>query len=399
MPPLEILSLQSCECLRIGSLNNPPSANNKKIAIGLGVALLVMLAATAVATYFSPTVAPKDVRNDPLSLGVINGKGEWIVAPLYHEIVYLKKSKCFWVKELNPSTAKYFWPPTFLNSIGKNDHWKLLNIDGRELPSELPAGHDPLREWPPTQALGVSFYPDAMATNGPEGAALNNSSGKQLTAGNFHRLTYVGEDTWVGLPSNDDDRTSQEKVFPFIVLGNPMALPAALKLLDQDGRKFASLPKGVMANDGNYVNGMLVFFTAGSGYCIYDKQANTLSQPTLRLPGTFSRRHQSADGPESFNSFYNLPISAAAPVKFIDIAKKGTLLSEVVPVTVADDRALVRTQDDMYGLVNRKGEWILPPEYNRLAYCGPDRIVCSKGRLTMEQSKAQKEQIIAPDVR
>gem|GEM_PF-1758613 len=399
MPPIEKLFLQSYESKRKSSLNNPAGANNKKIAVGLGVALLVMLAASAVSTYYSPTVAPKDVRNDPLSLGVINGKGEWIVAPLYDEIVYLKKSNCFWVKELNPSTAKYFWPPTFLNSIGKNDHWKLLNSDGRELPSDLPAGHDPLREWPPTQALGVSLYPDAMATNGPEGAGLNNSIGKPLTTGNFHRLTYVGEDTWVGLPGQDDDRTYQEKVFPNIVLGNPMALPAALKLLDYQGHKFATLPKGVMSNDGNFVNGMLVFFTAGRGYCIYDKRANSLSQPTFHLPGTFSSRYQSADGPKSFNSFYNLPISAAAPVKFIDIAKKGKLPSEVIPVTVADDRALVRTQDDMYGLVNRKGEWIIPPEYNRLAYCGPDRMVCSKGRLTMEQSKAQKERIIAPDVR
>lgn len=244
-------------------MNNPPNGNSLKVAIGLGIALLVTLAGYAVATYCTPAVAPKDVKNDPLSLGIINSKGEWIVAPQYHEIAYLKKSKRIWGKELNPSTAKYFWPPTLLNSIGKNDHWKLLDIDGRELPSELPAGHEPLREWPPSQALGVSFYPEAMATNGPEGAALNNSSGKQLTAGNFHRLTYVGEDTWVGLPSQDEHRTSEEKFFPFLVLGDPRALPAALKLLDQNGRKIATLPKGVMMADGNYVNGMLVFLTAG----------------------------------------------------------------------------------------------------------------------------------------
>ncbi len=380
-------------------MNNPPNGNSLKVAIGLGIALLVTLAGYAAATYCTPAVAPKDVKNDPLSLGIINSKGEWIVAPQYHEIAYLKKSKRIWVKELNPSTAKYFWPPTLLNSIGKNDHWRLLDIDGRELPSELPAGHEPLREWPPSQALGVSFYPEAMVTNGPEGAALNNSSGKQLTAGNFHRLTYVGEDTWVGLPSQDENRTSEEKFFPFLVLGDPRALPAALKLIDQNGRKIATLPKGVMMADGNYVNGMLVFLTAGVGYCIYDKQANTLSQPTLRLPGTFSSRRQQPDAPKSFNSFYNLPISKSTPIKFIDIKKKGTLPSEVVPVTVADDLALVRTQDDMFGLVNRKGEWILPPDYNRLAYCSPDRFICSKGRLTMQQSKTQKEEIIAPDVR
>ncbi|CAN5157916.1 hypothetical protein BH11CYA1_BH11CYA1_07610 [soil metagenome] len=385
-------------------MNSPASDKNKNknknIAIGLGGALLVVLAATAAFTYWSPpAVIPKDVKNDPLSLGVISGKGEWVVPPLYHEIAYLKKSNRFWVKELNPSNAKYFWPPAFVNSLGKNDHWKLFNSEGRELPSELRAGHEPLREWPPRQALGVSVYPDAMVTNGPDGAELNNSLGRALSPIIFHRLTYVGEDVWVGTPSRDEEATTQEKIFPSIVLGNPMALPAALKLLDQDGRKIATLPKGVMMADGNFVDGMLVFLTAGRGYCIYDKRANSLMSPTLHLPGTFSRRNQPADGPKSFDCFYNLPVSSAAPVKFIDIKKKGTLPSEVVPVTVADDRALVRTQDDMYGLVNRKGEWIIPPEYNRLAYCGPDRLICSKGRLTMQQAKAQKDEIIAPDVR
>ena len=40
MPPLEKLFLQSYESKRKSSLNNPASANNKKIAIGLGLALL-----------------------------------------------------------------------------------------------------------------------------------------------------------------------------------------------------------------------------------------------------------------------------------------------------------------------------------------------------------------------
>jgi len=88
---------------------------------------------------------------------------------------------------------------------------------------------------------------------------------------------------------------------------------------------------------------------------------------SLTMPTYFSGRHVRTGEPRPFKCYYRLPISGDAAVKFID-GEKSSLASEIAPIAVAEILALVSTQNEMFGLVNRKGEWLVKPDYNRLAY-------------------------------
>ncbi len=382
-----------------GPLEESPVERHKVALFIIGAVLILLGVASYAAANYAPAVPLTNVQNNPLLLGVINAKGEWILPPAFEEIIYVKKHDAFWVKESEPSMAKYFWPPNFLNSLGKNKNWKLVDKNGKEIGSHLPEGQDVLREYPPTQATGVSFYDDAIVTNGKEGAGLNEYNGKPLTAANYHRLAYVGENMWVGSPGRDEDATTEEKMFPSITLGNPMHLPPAVVLLDNEGKRVAKLPKGIFGPDGYFVNDILVCQVMGAPSCAIHKTGRIAYSPGAALPDFVRNRFFKPGQPRSFNSFYNLPVSKDKPIKFVDISKKGNYPSEIIPKAVAENIALVSTENDMFGLVSNKGDWLLAPDYNRLAYCSSDRFICSKGTITKEQRKKQQVALGQPDIR
>lgn len=374
-----------------------PKRQKSVLYLLAGILIIMGLASYAAANY-SPPVPLTNVVNNPLLLGVVNARGEWILPPAYDEIVYLKKAEAFWLKEKNPSMAKYLWPPNFLNSIGKSKNWKLVDKNGKDLGAQLPEGQEPLREYPPSQAYGVSFYNDSIAANSKDGASLNDSKGRPLTPSNLHSITYAGEGVWIAQPGRDEEATTEEKVFPNIHLGDPFHLPPAVVLLDEQGKRIVKLPKGVVPR-GFFKNDLLVCDVMGSLPCAVHKSGRLAYSPGAVLPGLLGEKTNRPDEPRSFNAFYNWPISADKPVKFIDISKKGNYPSEIVPVAVAENVALVSTQNDMYGLVNRKGEWLVPPDYNRLAYCGPDRLIVSKGSVDSAQRKQRELDFGRPDIR
>jgi hypothetical protein len=261
-----------------------------------------------------------------------------------------------------------------------------------------------------------------------DGAGLNEPDGKPIAPCKYHSIQDVGEGLWLARPAKEEAKNATEVFVPQASLGDVFKLPPAFVLIDSKDSKVHAVDKNVAIADGYFVNGILVCKSyslgpsilknsngtivlpnnpamarlareGGFNDCAIDKSGQVVVPPGGPIPVPKSARSLQVGAPRSFNSFYNLPVSQSKPVKLIDISKKTGLPSEVEPIAVAEDMALARTQDDTVGLINRKGEWLMPPDYNRLAYCEPDRYVCSKGRLSMAQQKELQNEITAPDIR
>ncbi|MBU6452797.1 MAG: WG repeat-containing protein [Cyanobacteria bacterium REEB67] len=377
----------------------------------VGVAFSFLTSGCAGQTDFKPQ-SQAAVRNDPTSLGVIDKKGDWVLPPLFREIIYVKKLNAFWVKEREPVDSK----------------WKLVDREGKVLQFNLPSDQSPLQQWPPVQCPGFSAYSEAMPVLNKDGAGLDEPDGKPIAPCQYHSMQDVGEGMWLAQPGREAAKNTTEALVPQASLGDDYKLPAAFVLIDSSSKKVQSVDKNVAMPDGYFVDGLLVCksYTIGpsslrssngsivlpaslanlklarsGGFndCAIDKTGQIVIQPGGSLPASQSARSLPMGAPRSFNSFYNLPVSPAKPIKLIELSKKTGLPSEVEPVAVAENLALAKTQDDAVGLINRKGEWVMPPDYNRLAYCEPDRFVCAKGHLSMEQQKALKNEFAAPDIR
>jgi hypothetical protein len=292
----------------------------------------------------------------------------------------------------------------------------------------MSSDQSPLRQWPPTQCPGFSTYLDAMPVLNKDGAGLDEPDGKPLVPCQYHSMQDVGDGLWMAQPGREEAKNSTEALVPQASLGDVYKLPPAFVLIDSTSKKVQSVDKNVAMPDGYFIDGMLVCksYTVGpsslrssngtivlpanlanlrlaraGGFndCAIDKTGQIVVQPGNSLPASQSARAMPIGAPRSLDSFYNLPVSPSKTVKLIALSKKTGLPSEVEPIAVAEDLALAKTQDDTVGLINRKGEWIMPPEYNRLAYCDADRFVCAKGRLSMDQQKALKNEFAAPDIR
>ena len=392
------------------AMRNFWSSCNFKPAL-LGLAFSILASGCAGQTDFRPP-SQSAVRNDPTSLGVIDKKGNWILPPLFKEIVYVKKLRAFWVKERQPADSK----------------WKLVDQEGKGLWSNLPSDQEPLRQWPPPQCLGFSAYPEAMPVMNKDGAGLSEPDGKPIAPCKYHSIHDVGEGFWLAQPGREEAKNATEVLVPQASLGDVFKLPPAFVLINEKDNKVQAVDKNVAMPDGYFVNGILVCksyslgpnmlrssngtivlpshpITArlaqegGINDCAIDKSGQMVIPPGGPIPVSKAARSARLGAPRSFNSFYYLPISPSAPIKLIDISKKTGLPSEVEPIAVAEGIALAKTQDDTVGLINRKGEWLIPPDYNRLGYCEPDRFVCAKGRLSMDQQKELKNEFSAPDIR
>ena len=133
------------------------------------------------------------------SLGIIDMHGKWIVPPRYGRIVYVSKIDAFWVKETKfpPPSPPPDWLNPVLERIAKNDEWKLIDRNGVELKARLPYLREPIPEYPPSQALGVSFYPDVLKVQGPDGIGYCDSNGQPITECIYHDLIDVGDGLWM----------------------------------------------------------------------------------------------------------------------------------------------------------------------------------------------------------
>ena len=52
-------------------------------------------------------------------VGVINGKGEWVIPPRYIQIIYMHKTDTFWVKVRESDVSKT-WIHEAMHSVGGN---------------------------------------------------------------------------------------------------------------------------------------------------------------------------------------------------------------------------------------------------------------------------------------
>jgi hypothetical protein len=164
-------------------------------------------------------VAPKNA-----CVGVINGKGEWIIPPRYLQINYMCKTDSFWVK-VRESDVSNWWMPDSLHWVGRNTAWKLLNRKGVEMESHLPYLAEPV--FADISEFGSSTHPYLLVVRKNWEYGYCEPDGRPITGCHYSFICDVGHGIWLAAETKQD---LSEQQMPIVVL-------------DHSGRKLRTLTR------------------------------------------------------------------------------------------------------------------------------------------------------------
>ncbi|CAN5504626.1 hypothetical protein BH11CYA1_BH11CYA1_45000 [soil metagenome] len=302
------------------------------------------------------------------SVGVIDGKGEWVIPPRYLQIIYLRKSDKFWVK-VRESDASNCWFPEFLHCVGRNTAWKLLDRNGVEMASHLPYMTEPVCN--EMADFGASIHPDMLVVKKNYEYGYCELDGRSITGCHYSFICDVGHGIWLAAETKKD---LSDRQMPIVVL-------------DHSGRKVRTLDEKInfLFHHGN---GVLECFRQGqSGYVDYRAEFIPLAvnEHSPAWIGAATLNGQ----PVVYKNLAHYPISSAEPVRWVDVVKNPAMSNYVFQVPFVDNRAVIGCADNC-GLVDTNGSWLLQPTFKGLLYCNKDRLIAHKRQRTTEEIQLER---------
>ncbi len=358
-------------------------------------------------------------QEDPVgALGIINSKGDWIVPAMYEQIIYIKKIDSYWVKQRPLALPESGPLAEMLHCFAKNNSWKLLNRNGEAVDFALPYSCDPLDDsdalqalklipYEPPQAPGVAVYADQMLISDTGGLGLSDPYGHPLTPCIYSEIHDAGEGLFL---AKEPYREPLLKKLDQMIFGPSYSSSEAQEappfvLIDEHGSLVATLPSNVMRARRKFVNGLLpcdfCHRTLGCVPGAVDRTGRVVIQPGGKMPASLIEPIVPSHKINRLDYVYAVPSSADHSIRFQKESElsHSELLGKspqyYAPMATEDDNALVFIRPEegaqlLTGMVDNNGNWLIKPEYDRLAYPGPDRLAASKDHLTLLQLQMRR---------
>ncbi|MBS2006539.1 MAG: WG repeat-containing protein [Cyanobacteria bacterium SZAS TMP-1] len=325
--------------------------------------------------YFGPAMKePPEVRD---TLGVADFSGKWILEPKYEQIIYVKSIDSFWVKlprsEIKPWYQRRPW------QYFTNARWKLLDRNGVERNSHLPENLEPVSLTFSPVAPGIAYYPRFFQAAGSNGYAICDADGSPVTKAIYREIFDVGDDLW--LVRSLRQKSMYDVLWsPFQPHGGKHALPPPLTLIDHRGKTIAVLDECIRGPNGKFKNGQM---ECNKGCLLRNVDHQGKETPAFR-EGMFEPPFEDLSlefrPRNSATLRCIMPISTDKPVPLLPY-KSPPDKNDWQPVEMADGLFSVLIANNAslhWGLIDKRGQWLVKPEYCRLMYCSQDRIAASK---------------------
>ncbi|MBX9720271.1 MAG: WG repeat-containing protein [Candidatus Obscuribacterales bacterium] len=331
--------------------------------------------------------SPRRTANNPSTplLGIIDRKGNWIISPRFERMVYVKAIDGYWGKRQLPPLPDGF--STVPKEMTINDNWVLLDRYGHELKSQLPSSCEPVIEYSPSQAAGVSIYSDFIDVVSTDGFGECNPYGRLVLPCLYSEVSDVGNGIWMAKKKSYEPSIFEKAMEYFYGAPDERPIPP-YQFLDHQGNVLSTVPSCVVGGrpQARFVNGLIKCLISSNGSWgegAINKFGEIVIAPGSVLPPFLQK---SPELPSHFYYTYEVPSSSSSAVKFfLELPGKSNpeLASKkyAAPIFVTDDLALVyvqRGRETLSGLVNKDGKWVLQPNYRILAYCCFDRMIASK---------------------
>lgn len=260
-------------------------------------------------------------------VGVINGKGEWIIPPRYLQVIYMRKTDTFWVK-VRESDVPSLWMPDTLHWVGRNTAWKLLDRNGVELVSHLPYLAEPVCA--AMTDFGASIHPDLLVVRKNWEYGYCEPDGRPITGCHYSFICDVGHGIWLAAETKKD---LSDRQMPIVVL-------------DHKGRKLLTLDETIRFGYHS-ANGWME--CRGQDQCAYvDYRGESI----------------------------RLAVNVCSPAWDASVALRSQL---------AFDDCAVKVFAGKIGLVDLYGNWLIQPTYNGLLCCNKDRLIAHRKQRTTEE--------------
>jgi len=356
---------------------------------GTIIILVVVALITAAALSKMKSSRATSSFDAPDTLGVANFKGEWIIPPRYQEIVYVKSIDSYWVKVPRSTVAGNSWTLGLPGERRINRRWKLLDRNGVEQKSELPENVTPLTGVYAT-TLELMAYDKFMTVEGPDGIGICDARGKPVTTINYDCVSDVGDGVWAGQRVKRD--SGLRGILVDVGLARSLRCEfGPVELIDHAGTVIATLPEKVTGFRSKYKNGLLYCNTGADAQEAVDRQGRFTGDTAILEP--LSDLDLAIGCPPHHSESLAAKIGSAPsmPPQLLDLADERAASDKPFrPYEMGDNLLGVPVKVDnkyYWGLTGNKknSNWIVPPVYARLMYCGADRIAASKDRPVHEQ--------------
>ncbi|MBS1996721.1 MAG: WG repeat-containing protein [Cyanobacteria bacterium SZAS LIN-2] len=350
----------------------------------VGALATLFLFATTLAACHRTTHYPPIIPE--LTFGVINMKGEWIIPPIYYNIIYAEKIDGYWLQHDPNSPEAQIWIPPIFKSFRKNENWTLVDKNGEEMASDLPHDTYLVTGQTSTRAQRITTYSDLIPLRGRNGYGACDQRGKIVIPCKYGAVFEVGDGLWIARESPDDTTVGRllAKLQPQTP-GQPDFYPSYL--MDGAGKQIARLPDEFCMPYGRFANGLLACGFANPKAC-YTKAINNRGEVVPQTDNKYVAACKAAEttAPQStrFYRVYKIPTSAHAPLTFEDPTESNVAdIAFARPTEISRNMAIADIQKGgryLGGIIDSNGKWLLAPKYECIGYCSNDRLIVSKPR-------------------